>query len=396
MSHLAPAAGDRFDVVIVGGGLAGGLCALALRSRRPRLRVALVESGRDLGGNHTWSFHGSDVDGEGAALLEPLVVRRWPRVDVAFPDHERSLAMSYATLTSDSLNRAVRGAFAAGSDQGWQLFVGRQARQLQAHEVLLDDGRRLGARLVLDGRGPAEPPRWVENQGFQKFVGLEVEVPPAAASRFDAGAALVMDARVSQLDGFRFVYLLPLSPERLLVEDTTYSDGPDLDRSLLRERALAYLGRRGVEVRRVLREERGVLSIPFSDNSVPPLGSPLRLGTRGGWFHPTTGYTLPVAVRVATALAAQPPADCWPALAALHRRVQEQARFFRSLNRLLFRAVAPESRWQVLSRFYRLPQGCIERFYALATTGVDRARILLGRPPSGLSLRAAFAALQTV
>ena len=62
-----------------------------------------------------------------------------------------------------------------------------------------------------------------------------------------------------------------------------------------------------------------MLSIPFTDDGLPPLGSPLRLGARGGWFHPTTGYTLPVAVRVAATLAAQGPARALPALAALHR-----------------------------------------------------------------------------
>ncbi|HEY0713964.1 MAG TPA: lycopene cyclase family protein, partial [Polyangia bacterium] len=84
------------------------------------------------------------------------------------------------------------------------------------------------------------------------------------------------------------------------------------------------------------------------------------------------------------------------ALGALHRRIGERARFARRLNRLMFRAVAPEDRWGMLSRFYRLPEACIERFFALESTPLDEARILLGRPPRGVSLRAAFAALQTV
>jgi lycopene beta-cyclase len=396
MSPNSEAAAETFDLIIVGGGLAGSLCALALRRRRPRLRIALIESGTAIGGNHTWSFHAGDVDGEGAALLDPLVVRRWPAVDVAFPDHTRRLPVGYATITSASLARAVEAAFPSDlSARGSLLLLGERAQAVTAQEVLLESGRRLHGALVLDGRGPAAAPRWVENQGFQKFVGLEVEVP-AGASAFDHQAARVMDARVPQVDGFRFVYLLPLAPRRLLVEDTYYSDDPGLDRPLLRSRALAYLERHQIPVARVLREECGVLGIPLAEEGAPPLGSPVRLGARGGWLHPTTGYTLPVAVQVATTLAAHGPRDALPALMALHRRVREQAGFFCALNRLLFRAVSPELRWQVLSRFYRLPQGCIERFYALTTTGADRARILLGRPPRGISWPAAFAALQTV
>lgn len=382
----------HYDVVFVGGGLASGLAALALHRRRPRLRLGLCESGLALGGNHTWSFFGSDVDQAGAALLEPMVVKRWSSVAVAFPDHQRQLSSGYAAITSASLDRVVRPAFAG---QGSAIHFGRRALRVTRNQVVLDDGHQLHAPLVLDGRGPGPTPCWVENQGFQKFLGLEVEVAPGPAP-LALDTATVMDATVAQHDGFRFVYVLPLAPTRLLVEDTYYSDHAALDLPLLRARARAYLEQRGIQVVQVLREEVGVLGLPWSDDSVPPLGSPLRLGARGGWFHPTTGYSLPIAVKLATLLAEHGPAHALPVLARLYQRVQAQARFARRLNRLLFRAADPQQRWRVLSRFYRLPQASIERFYQLATTPFDRARILLGRPPRGVSLRAAFSALQAV
>jgi lycopene beta-cyclase len=382
-------AAHEYDVVFAGGGLAAGLAALALRARWPQLRLAMCEAGAALGGNHTWSFFDADVDEAGAALLGPMVVQRWAGVDVAFPDHARRLDSGYATITSASFDRRVQPVFAAS---GSALHLGRRAQRVTAHEVVLDDGQRLQAPLVLDACGPGPAPRWVENQGFQKFVGLEVEVE---RHPFDLQRASLMDATVTQHEGFRFVYVLPLARDRLLVEDTYYADRPQIDVELLRARALAYLEKRGVRVLRTLREEVGSLGLPWTDDSLPPLGSPLRLGARGGWFHPTTGYSLPVAVRVAQTLAAHGPHQALPALAVLYRQVQRQARFARRLNRLLFRAAAPEQRWQILSRFYRLPQPSIERFYNLSTTPADRLRILLGRPPRGISLRAAFAALQT-
>jgi lycopene beta-cyclase len=250
---------------------------------------------------------------------------------------------------------------------------------------------------VLDGRGPAPTPGWYESCAFQKFVGLELTVDPAAAAAaFAPEQALVMDATVPQHDGFRFVYVLPLAPDRLLVEDTYYSDEPALDRPTLRARIGGYLAQRGVHPLAVLREEAGVLPLPMADSGVPPLGSPVRLGARGGWLHPTTGYTLPLAVRVALIVAGTggQADDAISALARHHRQHARQAHFFRRLNRLLFRAVAPQRRWQMLSRFYRLPPVTIARFYAADTTPGDRARILVGRPPRGVSLPAAFAALQ--
>jgi lycopene beta-cyclase len=44
----------------------------------------------------------------------------------------------------------------------------------------------------------------------------------------------------------------------------------------------------------------------------------------------------------------------------------------------------------VFERFYRLPTTTVERFYAMDITMADRVRLLVGRPPPGISLRAAL------
>jgi lycopene beta-cyclase len=115
---------------------------------------------------------------------------------------------------------------------------------------------------------------------------------------------------------------------------------------------------------------------------------PLRAGYQGGWFHPTTGYSFPAALRLALSIAELPSnAVFGPALRELACEQVRQARFAALLNRLLFEGFVPEQRWHALERFYSLPEATIRRFYALATTRFDRARILCGRPPSGISLR---------
>ena len=47
-----------------------------------------------------------------------------------------------------------------------------------------------------------------------------------------------MDATVPQVDGYRFFYVLPLAPDRLLVEDTYFSDSTHLDVAQLRTEML--------------------------------------------------------------------------------------------------------------------------------------------------------------
>lgn len=365
------------DYVLVGGGLQNALITLALLEQRPDVRLSLIEREARLGGNHTWCFHESDVPEAARPWLERLVVKRWQEHDVAFPSYRRRLNGAYAAIDSERLQREVEAAIAR-APHARRLTA--SVREVRPDGVTLDGGERLSARLVVDARGPEHAK--VAAGGYQKFLGLELAVDGGAPT-----VPMLMDATVEQHDGFRFIYVLPWDSNRLLIEDTYYSDGPELDAGALRQRVLEHARRSGLKVREVLREERGVLPIPTRLGAEPTRDAPLRAGYAGGLYHPTTGYSLPVGVRLALHLAAHPPQAALDVdYARWLRAHQRQVRFCLHLNRLLFSAFAPERRYHVLERFYRLPPETIRRFYALDTSAVDRARILCGRPPRGFSL----------
>jgi lycopene beta-cyclase len=367
------------EYVLVGGGLQNALVALALLERRPETRLCLVERGEQLGGNHTWCFHADDVPESARALIEPLVVRRWPAHDVVFPSRRRRVASAYAALTSERLHQAVTARLARAPHAR---ILRASVRDVKPGSAALDDGSELRGELIVDARGP--DPLAQPAAGYQKFVGLEL----ALSERRAPELPVLMDATVPQLDGFRFMYVLPFEPDRVLIEDTYYSTRPELDAVALRQRVLGYAESAGLPVRSVIREERGVLPIPTALLRPPSSAGLVRAGYGGGLFHPTTGYSLPIALRFALFLAERPARGalghdyrCWR---AAHER---QAQFCLLLNRLLFGAFAPDDRYHVLERFYGLPESTIRRFYALDTHAADRARILCGRPPRGFSLR---------
>ncbi|HZL19794.1 MAG TPA: lycopene beta-cyclase CrtY [Polyangia bacterium] len=368
--------------VIVGGGLAGGLVALALAQAGRGRGLTLVEQGQRLGGNHTWSFHETDLDAEGSALLAPLLCRQWPGQRVRFPGRERIFVSGYASVTSDRFADLL----AARLEQaGARVVLGRRVAAVEARAVHLDDGTALRASVVLDARGPeAAPP--ARRLGFQKFLGLELEL----GADGPWADPVLMDATVPQRDGYRFVYVLPFSPRRVLIEDTIYSGNARLDAFELERRILAYAAEHGAHVTRVLRRETGVLALPLGEAAAEPNDprqeAPIAVGYRGGFFHPVTGYSLPLAARVAVAVAkARTAAETREAVRGLFRELAPQRRFGHLLNRLMFDAMPPAARWTALDRFYRLPEPTIARFYASRSTLLDRARILLGRPPAGLS-----------
>lgn len=373
-----------FDIAILGGGLQGGLAALAVLGREPSARVALVEAGPRVGGNHTWCFHAGDLSGEGAELVAPLVAARWDGYEVFFPNRSRKVDTAYAAVTSERFAEVVEQRFRASPRA--LLLTRSPAVGIDDKGIELGDGRRLEALLVVDARGP-ERFACGDRVAYQKFLGLELELDTPHGLTHP----VLMDARVPQTDGFRFFYVLPLDPRRLLVEDTYYSDSPELNAPELRAQVLGYAARSGFAISAIAREEIGVLPIPARSMGAPRSELPLQAGYGGGWFHPTTGYSFPAAVRLALHLASSfggsPFGPEWRRLCRDHGK---QQRFFAFLNRLLFGAFRPEDRWNVLERFYALPEPTIARFYAMSTTATDRARILCGRPPRGLSVRLAF------
>jgi lycopene beta-cyclase len=105
---------------------------------------------------------------------------------------------------------------------------------------------------------------------------------------------------------------------------------------------------------------------------------------RSHLFHPTTGYSLPHAVRVADLIGRSTVFNSKSIGVQLQKYIQNverKNRFFRLLNRMLFMAAQPEERFKVLQRFYHFHQTRIERFYAGDLKISDCIRILSGRPP---------------
>ncbi|MGI4875851.1 MAG: lycopene beta-cyclase CrtY [Janthinobacterium lividum] len=373
-----------FDLILAGGGLANGLIALRLAATRPGLRVAIVEGGASIGGNHTWSSFEADITPAQVAWTAPLMAHRWDRYSIRFPAHSRTLVSGYRSATSERLADAV-------AETAATVLTDSAVVALTPTSVTLGDGRVLTARAVIDGRGQKSEDDRAQRGATpaldlrsQKFLGIEVEL--TAPHGLDG--PVIMDATVPQHDGYRFVYTLPFGPRTVLVEDTYYSDGADLAPDLLRQRVFDYIAAQGWAVARVLREEVGVLPIALDGNiaafwDAGDAGVPV-VGLRAALFNPITGYSFPDAVRVADLVAGLPELIP-PALYAALRHHSESTwgarKFYRFLNRMLFDAAEPAERYRVLQRFYRLDAALVRRFYAGRSTTWDMLRTLIGRPP---------------
>ena len=374
-SPAPPLVPATLPLIIVGGGLAGSLAALALAQARPELPLLLLEAGGNFGGNHTWSFFDGDVPSAGKPWLDALQPWRNHRHRVRFGQRERVIEQGYYSIESHHLDTLVRARLAP---QQWRCDC--PVVRIEPERVVLAGGTEIRGSAVIDARGPSGAMPGLE-LGWQKFVGIEF-----SGDHAQAGCATIMDANVPQIDGYRFIYTLPLAHDRVLIEDTYYSDTPGLDVDVVTGRARAAAAARGISGEEI-RREQGVLPILIGGDPAvfwPPADPVARLGLRGGFFHATTGYSFPLAVTLALEIAAQADLSA-PALARWSRQRfmahWRSSGWYRMLNRLMFNAAEPDQRYRIFQRFYGLPEPLIARFYSGHLTVLDKARLISGRPP---------------
>jgi len=376
------------DIAITGGGLAGGLIALALRRIRPELEVLLLEAGPTLGGNHRWSWFTGDLDPDGAKLVDGFRKSEWTAgYEVRFPGFRRELGAIYRSLDSADFDASLRRELGQRT-----IRTDTRVASLTATQVELSDGQKITARVVIDCRDGADTDAL--NGGWQVFMGRHLRLnAPHGLTR-----PVIMDASVEQLGGYRFVYVLPLGTNDIFIEDTYYQDTPTLDCSALSARIDEYAAAQGWHGEEV-QFETGVLPVitggDFSAfQAAQRIPGVVQAGARGGFVHPLTSYTLPFAVSTALAIAADADLPGELLAAKLEARARDHWRatgFYRMLGRMLFAAAEPEDRWRIFARFYRLNESLIERFYAGRSVFADQARVLIGKPPIPI-----FAALRAL
>lgn len=386
------------DVIIVGGGLAGGLIALALHRHAPGCRFRLIEAGRTLGGHHRWSWFATDLGAQAQALLSGFALNGWDEgYDITFPGLGRTLPTAYRSLASAEFHRQLIAELPPG-----QVMLETRAKSLDAGGVTLADGTRLAARRVIDCR-PFRASAALSG-GWQVFLGQQFRCEqPHGLNR-----PIIMDASVDQVAphgngaAYRFVYVLPLSPTDVFIEDTYYADQPRMDADALKGRIAEYAHRKGWKGE-VVDQEAGILpvvsggdlSAALNEIAIPGVAL---AGARGGFSHPLTSYTLPFAVDNALAIARLlarrpdvPGADLAGFCARRAKRHWRATAYYRMLSRMLFEAAEPGKRVVVFEHFYALQAGLVERFYAGRSTWPDRLRILTGKPP--VAIRRAVRAL---
>lgn len=374
------------DLAIIGGGLSGGLIALAARQFRPDRHVVIIEAGRALGGTHIWSFIDSDLGqgkaaGKARTLLEPLISYGWRDYQVAFPTYKRALPLPVYSIRSDRFDAALREALPPDT-----IISGRRATAITPTSVTLDDGTEIAAGGVIDARGPGDLSLF--DLHWRKFVGYELTLNGPHSIR----QATLIDVAADPAGGFHYMAMLPIENDRLFVEDIRYEAYPDIDMADHGTRIINHAARFGWRIRSSARGQAGILPIALGgdfENYWKSGGEgTAKVGLRAGLFHPVNGNSLGDAVRTAILIAE---ARDWSGK-ALHRLLHAHAAkswrkraYYRRFAREMLQNSPADQSHHYLAALYRMDAGLIARFHGMRLGFADRLALGLKDGPMPLS-----------
>lgn len=278
--------GERTDLVILGGGLAG----LALAERLARSgaggRVRILEPRENYVDDRSWAFWTP-----AAGRWSAAATRSWTRWRYSTQGDAPVVASAegwrYVYLRSsmiyDVALRAIADAPHITLERG--LRAGAVTKVADGIEVATSSGP-IVARHVIDTR-PPPPAQLNASLMFQCFAGRELTLPEPGID--DQDVELMTDMRSDAL-GFVFSYVLPISPTRVLVEATRFATRP-VAAQVLAADLDALIAARGWTHAPIVRTEQGMLPMGLPpatpDRTVPNV---VQAGTQAGALRASSGY----------------------------------------------------------------------------------------------------------
>ncbi|WP_062461973.1 lycopene cyclase family protein [Demequina soli] len=383
---------EHADAVILGGGAAGLslVCHLAESAWDGDL-VVVDDASRPLDGR-AWAWWS-----RGELLLDRIAESVLPTATVAGERWARRMPLepyAYRTLTGPALGSAADEALAR---RGWRRLTGRaialsgdDARAAVAVDLPGGGTADIAARWVLDGVGPGEPPRPADAGPRLELDGVTIETE---ADAFDPDAVTLMDFRTDQADGLAFMYVLPSSARRALVERVRFvvpggeaADEAPVDAAQALD---AYLGDvLGLGDHRIVPRERG--SIPLDAHpAARAAGAVVPVGARAGMVKASTGYGFARIQRHSAALAAALAAGTDPG------RALPASAWARVLDGALLRVIRddPAGAQEVLAALLlRHPVDRVLRFLDEEASAAEQLRIVASLPEFARSRLRAWAA----
>ena len=270
------------DLVILGAGCAGLSLAARLAVQAPGLKVELVEPRTGYVDDRSWCFWRPTRHDLSDIVSKTWSSWRFSTVDGREARHSVP-GLAYQYIRGADFYARSREVIESGPNV--TLHLGRSAGEMTAVPggVRVDTDRGdLVAAHVIDTR-----PQRTEALLFQCFTGVEIET--AEPHGLDLDEVGLMTRMESDSAGLGFVYALPLSHDRALIEWTRFSAVP-LSKAELGAGLGIALTRLGLADARILRTEGGVLPMGRAPRTAEPPPGVFLAGNTGGGLRAASGF----------------------------------------------------------------------------------------------------------
>jgi lycopene beta-cyclase len=275
----------EFDDIILGAGASGLSLVYHMALAGLKRRVLIVERAPKLENDRTWSFWEATP-----GVFEPVVSQRWDHIWV----HGDGLSKRFAM--SPYVYKMIRGIdfyefmFDWLEKQSNITLVYGELESLEDHADgvwVCVNGETYSGQWAFNSV-PASSLPVGNNFLMQHFKGWIIETQQPV---FDPLAATFMDFRVQQTNDTRFVYVLPQSPTRALVEYTIFSSAmlPDAEYDTALKTYIRDILKVGSY--QILETEFNMIPMTDAPFAVHPSKHVTNIGTAGGRTKASTGYT---------------------------------------------------------------------------------------------------------
>ncbi len=277
-----------YDYIICGSGAAGLSLLMNLMHNKAfdNKSILMVDKEKKNVNDRTWCFWEQQP-----GLFEPIVHHSWKQVHFYSNYYSGLLHLqpyTYKMIRGIDFYNYVLDKAASRPNIGFATGnVEALANDVSTARVIVD-GESFQADYVFNSimfHQPSVPKE--KYYLLQHFKGWLIETTEPV---FEDGKATLMDFRVSQKHGTTFVYVLPLSPNRALVEYTLFT-GDTLPRQEY-DIALGDYIRQFLSLAeyKIIEEEFGI--IPMTNINFPTHeGRIINVGTAGGQTKASSGYT---------------------------------------------------------------------------------------------------------
>lgn len=278
---------NKYDYIICGGGASGLLLSLSIINDDffNDKKILIIEKDKKNENDRTFGFWDNKK-----SLLDELVFKEWEYAEFKDSSFHNSFFLEpfkYKMIKSSKFYSHIGKKISKASNF---TYLNSNIKSIdQENKFVKTEDGEFQASIIFSSIYDDQEVKFKKYPLLkQHFIGWTIETKNES---FDDNKITFMDFSVDQKNEIRFMYILPFSKNKALVEYTLFSKSIISDNEYENE-IQNYLKEKNITDYTILDKEKGLIPMtcyPFFEKNTD---SYFKIGTAGGWTKPSTGYTV--------------------------------------------------------------------------------------------------------